>query len=211
MLMLVVAMMGSGGGVANAPGWLVTALALGFRFHPTDEELMIYYVKHKICLNPVASISYKCGQDGALGVSRLDIFCFLSQGPRSAPVAAAMLMAMGRGHTANPRLASNRPNPEPPMSTQFMTYISRSQEQFCRLCMEKEQLRREMVRLCTWPAQEGQPESQPVGQGERRSQEENWGALNLLPLNIVSELQMLLDHSPYIVPPPFHSRFISQL
>ncbi|KAK7817999.1 nac domain-containing protein 78 [Quercus suber] len=29
-----------------------TALALGFRFHPTDEELVIYYLKHKVCSKP---------------------------------------------------------------------------------------------------------------------------------------------------------------
>ena len=29
-----------------------TALAPGFRFHPTDEELVIYYLKHKVCGKP---------------------------------------------------------------------------------------------------------------------------------------------------------------
>lgn len=29
-----------------------TALAPGFRFHPTDEELVIYYLKRKVCRKP---------------------------------------------------------------------------------------------------------------------------------------------------------------
>ncbi|XP_030974622.1 NAC domain containing protein 50-like [Quercus lobata] len=29
-----------------------TVLALGFRFHPTDKELVIYYLKHKVCGEP---------------------------------------------------------------------------------------------------------------------------------------------------------------
>ena len=29
-----------------------TALAPGFRFHPTDEEIVIYYLKHKVCGEP---------------------------------------------------------------------------------------------------------------------------------------------------------------
>jgi len=30
----------------------VTSLAPGFRFHPTDEELVRYYLKRKVCNKP---------------------------------------------------------------------------------------------------------------------------------------------------------------
>lgn len=43
---------GCSGTAANPHQRKVTALEPGFRFHPTDQELVIYYLKRKICGKP---------------------------------------------------------------------------------------------------------------------------------------------------------------
>lgn len=58
----------------------------GFRFHPTDEELVLYYLKRKICgrrlkLNIIAEIDvYKSDPEELPGIAFVSLFAFILLG-----------------------------------------------------------------------------------------------------------------------------------
>nr|AIA57527.1 NAC domain-containing protein [Boehmeria nivea] len=91
-----------------APAPAPTALAPGFRFHPTDEELVIYYLKRKVCgksfrFNAITEVDvYKCEpwdlSDKSSLKSRDQEFYFFSALDRKYGNGARMNRATSQGY-----------------------------------------------------------------------------------------------------------------